>query len=152
MQVLLQRQNRFAVLDLQKTFSAISLAEVSKWLGYQIDKAHEFIQEMIDQGALNATIDLGGAEPVLRFYSNKSLGPFAKSEREYYVELKAQAQRANLMAEYVGMANRRLTLAKEYIDALRRRAKNKANGDDGQVLGEDAGEMAELDEDIMMDA
>lgn len=100
------------------------------------------------EGVLNADIDLSGDAPVLRFFSNQSKGPLAKTEKQYHAELLAQTKRTNVMADYVKMSDRRLTLTKEYIDSLRRRIKNKEeNG--GHLDAVD--DPSQMDEDIMMD-
>jgi COP9 signalosome complex subunit 3 len=135
---------------MQETYSAVPLSTVSNWLKVNVDALHAFIEEMVAEGALNADIDLNGDEPVLRFYSNQSKGPLAKTEKQYHEELLAQTKKTNAMADYVKMSDRRLTLSKEYIDALRRRMRNKdENG--MAVSGEPLDESSQLDEDIMMD-
>jgi COP9 signalosome complex subunit 3 len=105
---------------------------------------------MVTEGALNAEIDGSGAEPVLRFFSNQSKGPLAKTEKEYHSDLIKQTKRTNAMADYVKMSDRRLTLTKEYIDAIRKRARNQE--DKGMAAsGEPLDDPTQLDEDIMMD-
>ena len=141
---------RFLILSMQETYSAVPLSTVSTWLGIKPDELHAFIEEMVAEGALNADIDLGGSEPVLRFYSSQSKGPLARTEKEHHGELIAQTKRTNLMAEYVKMSDRRLTLTKEYVDALRKRARNK--DENGMApTGEPLDDASALDEDIMMD-
>jgi COP9 signalosome complex subunit 3 len=149
-QLLTTRLPRFHILDMQKTYSAVPLSDVSKWLDFKVDALHAFIEEMVAEGALNADIDLNGAEPVLRFYSNQSKGPLAKTEKEYHGELLTQTKRTNAMAEYVKMSDRRLTLTKEYIHALRRQMRNK-DGEGGLMAPEALDDARDLDEDIMMD-
>lgn len=135
---------------MQDTYSAVPLSTVSSWLHIKVDKLHEFIEEMVAEGALNADINLSGDEPVLRFYSNQSKGPLAKTEKEYHAELITQTKRTNAMADYVKMSDRRLTLTKEYIDALRKRARNKE--ENGMApTGEPLDDPSQLEEDIMMD-
>ena len=144
------RAPRFLILGMQDTYSAVPLNQVANWLDFKVDELHAFIEAMVAEGALNADIDLSGAEPVLRFYSNQSKGPLAKMEKEYHAELIAQTKRTNAMAEYVKMSDRRLTLTKEYVEALRKRARHK--DDAGMaVTGEPMDDPSQLDEDIMMD-
>jgi COP9 signalosome complex subunit 3 len=136
---------------MQNTYSAIPLSTASNWLNISVDELHALVEEMVGEKALNADIDLTGNEPVLRFYSNQSKGPLAKTEKEYHAELITQTKRTNAMADYVKMSDRRLTLTKEYIEALRKRARNKdENG--GVVIGNDGlDDPSQIDEDIMMD-
>jgi COP9 signalosome complex subunit 3 len=149
-QLLLDRLPRFQILGIQETYSAVPLSTVSNWLGIKVDALHAFIEEMVAEGALNADIDLDGSEAVLRFYSNQSKGPLAKTEKQYHTELLTQTKKTNAMTDYVKMSDRRLTLTKEYIDALRRRMRNK--DDNGMhVSGDSIDDPSALDEDIMMD-
>ncbi|KIW03042.1 uncharacterized protein PV09_05694 [Verruconis gallopava] len=153
-QLLVSRLPRFHILSMRDIYSAVPLTTVSSWLSIPPDTLHAFVEEMVSEGALNASIDLDSSPDsgaVLRFYSNQATGPLAKSEKQYHAELLAQTQRTNAMAEYVKMSDRRLTLTKEYVEALRRRMKNK-EGDQGMATtGEPLDETGGLDEDIMMD-
>ena len=150
-QLLLNRIPRFHILSMQDTYSAVPLSKVSGWLDIEVDELHALIEGMVSEGALNADIDLNGEEPVLRFYSNQSKGPLAKTEKQYHAELIAQTKRTNAMADFVKMSDRRTQLNKEYIDLLRKRARNK-EGDNGMaVTGEPLDDPSQLDEDIMMD-
>lgn len=140
---------RFQILRMQDTYSAVPLSTVSQWLDIKVDFLHEFISEMVAEGALNADLDLDGSEPVLRFYSDQSKGPLAKTEKEYHVELTKQAKRTNAIAEHVRMCDQRLSLTKEYVDAMSRRRKSK--DDPLHSMGTQMDMESTIDEDIMMD-
>ena len=151
MQLLLTRIPRFQILVMQDTYSAVPLASVASWLSFKVDELHAFIEEMVAQGALNADIDLSGEEPVLRFCSNQTKGPLAKTEKEYHAELITQTKRTNSMAENVKMSDRRLTLTKEYIEALKKRSRNKESDNGMAATGDSLDDPTGLEEDIMMD-
>ena len=112
MQLLIARLPRFHILSIQETYSAVPLSTLSKWLDRSVDELHEFIMEMVSEKVLNAAIDLDGAEPVLRFYSNQTTGPLAKTEKEYHAELLLQTKKTNAMAENLKMSDRRLNTSK----------------------------------------
>jgi COP9 signalosome complex subunit 3 len=154
-QQLTARLPRFFVLRLQKTYSAIPLGMVARWLGLSADAAHNLIQQLIDEDAIDANIILrNGADEdaIVRFSTEQSKGPSAKSEEELHAKLIAQTARTNAMVEYVKLADRRLVLTKEYIDNLRKRARNK--DDDGAAVDMDVSwDRAEYqDEDLMLDS
>ena len=86
---------------------------------------------------------------MLRFYSNQSKGPLAKTEKQYHAELVAQTERTNKMAEYVKVADRRISTTKEYIDSLRRRMRNKEENGHAGGAALDAPSFQE--EDVLMD-
>lgn len=149
-QLLFERIPRFQILSMQETYSAVPLSTVSSWLNMSPDNLHAFIERMVSEGILNADINLSGNEPVLRFYSNQSTGPLAKTEKQYTQELIEQTRRTNAMAEYVKMSDRRLNLTKEYVEALRKRSKR---GDENGMAatGEPLDDPVGMEEDIMMD-
>jgi COP9 signalosome complex subunit 3 len=148
---------RFYVLGLQKTYSAIPLSTVAEWLHQSADATHAFIEDLTSTGALNAKIVLREGPDqgaVLRFFSNQSSGPLAKSESQYYVQLQEQTLRTNTMLEFVKIADRRLTLTKEYVEAARKKLKAK---DEEAPVGEVMDTAQEWaggypDEDLMMDS
>lgn len=155
MQELSKQLQRFYILSLQKTYSAIPLSHAAQHLNQPPDLTHEIISSLISEGALNASIDLRDGpnqEAVLRFYSN-SAGPLAKTEEEYTAKLVRQTERTNAMMGHVKVADRRLMLTNEYIDAVRKKNKNK--DDDGMLGAEGMDTGAEWsayqDEDIMLD-
>jgi COP9 signalosome complex subunit 3 len=157
-QQLLLHLPRFHLLRLQKTYSAIPLSLVAKWLSQTPESAHTFIEELIATGGLNASIEFrdgANQEPVLRFFSDQARGPLAKSEKEYNAELINQAARTNAIVDFVKMADRRLVLTKDYVDGLRKRMRNKdEDGSLGALDGVDPSWDASgyQDEDIMLDS
>ncbi|TID22208.1 cop9 subunit 3 [Venturia nashicola] len=141
-QQLLQYLPRFQLAAFQKTYSALPLSMVANWLGQTSDNAHAFIEAVIAEGGLNATIELrdgASQEPVLRFFPDRASGPLAKSEKEYNAELINQASRTNAMVGFVKMADRRLVLTKDYVDGLRKRLRNK-DDDVGSMSMMDGGD------------
>lgn len=130
---------------------------VANWLRQTPDVAHAFIEAVIAEGGLNATMELrdgANQEPVLRFFPDRASGPLAKSEKEYNAELINQAARTNAMVDFVKMADRRLVLTKDYVDGMRKRLRNKdEDGSMGVMEGGDATSMWDTsgyqDEDLM---
>jgi COP9 signalosome complex subunit 3 len=143
------------VLSLQKTYSAIPLGMVAKWLNQSADAAHALIQELIEEDAIAAEIILRngpGEEAIVQFSTEQSKGPSAKSEEELHAKLITQTARTNAMVEYVKMADRRLMLTKEYIENIRKRARNKDDDGPNSIDMDISWDRAEYqDEDLMLD-
>jgi hypothetical protein len=147
---------RFFVLSLQKTYSAIPLSLVAKWLNQSADGAHGLIQQLIEEDAIAAKIVLRtgpGEDAIVQFSTEQSKGPSAKSEEELHAKLVTQTTRTNEVVEYVKMADRRLMLTKEYIDNLRKRMRSKDDDGPGSAEMDVSWDRAEFqDEDLMLDS
>jgi hypothetical protein len=142
------------VLSLQKTYSAIPLGMVAKWLNQSADAAHALIQQLIEEDAIAAEIILRnrpGEEAVVQFSTKQSIGPSAKSEEELHAKLINQTTRTNAMVEYVKLADRRLMLTKEYVDNLRKRARKDDDGPNSIDMDVSWDRAEYQDEDLMLD-
>lgn len=112
---------RFYVATLEKTYSAIPVTAVAGWLCQPPDEAQQYLEDLIQEGHLNARIEPssnGSQWPILRFFTDPSTGPRVKSEADQLLNVQRQAQRTNLLAEYVRDADRKLAITKEYIQKL----------------------------------
>ncbi|KAF2495050.1 hypothetical protein BU16DRAFT_378766 [Lophium mytilinum] len=151
---LVDHQMRLAVSKLKDTYSAIPLTHVAKFLGFSMQEAEAYVRTLVARGYLNASLDHTpgpNGTLVLRFYTDLTEGPLAKSEKEQHLELLQQTARTNKLAEQVKAADYRLTLNKDYLEHVRRlnkkAAANAASGDAMDVTWDEQ----EPEEDIMGD-
>jgi COP9 signalosome complex subunit 3 len=144
----------FQLLDLQKMYVAVPVKSVARCLHLGADQTFSYLEELISSGQLNATISLPddrNSEIVLRFYTGLSSGPLAKTEEQHYANLVRQTDRTNILAEYVKLADRRLSLNRFYIEALRKKLRNKGDDVEGILEQQEQSWQAEgfQDEDLM---
>lgn len=130
---------------------------MAELLGEGYEQTEAYLNSLIRDGYLNATVEhlSDPSEPtVLRFHSDLTTGPLAKSEKDQYEELLAQTRRTNELAEYVKAADHRLSVTKEYVEHLKKkqRAKeNKESSDLQETMQVDSWGVGEQDEDMMAD-
>lgn len=91
---------------------------------------------MIKNGHLNATIEQKSSNDpqswVLRFVVPSDSGPQARTEQHQHEELKRQAARTAMVAEYVRETDRKLSLNKDYISWLKQKADSTAAANGGE--------------------
>ncbi|KAF2088670.1 hypothetical protein K490DRAFT_39645 [Saccharata proteae CBS 121410] len=138
--------NRFFVKNLQKTYAAIPVSTVAKWMNQSTSATTTYIQTLIDDCFLNATIEQTPPSttsptttntdyPIVRFRSELSSG-FTKSEEQQRKDLLQQARRTQQLAEHVKQASQRLGLSKEFVELEKRKAKSKeGEGQQGPGAG-----------------
>jgi COP9 signalosome complex subunit 3 len=129
------------------------VTKVAKYLGDSVEVIRPYLEQLIDQGYLNATIEStpGSSDSeVLRFFPDGVDGPLGKAEEELHRELLDQTKRTNILVEYVKTADHRASLSKEYIDYLKAKTRKGDGGlEDPMDTSWDA--MDQPDEDMMSD-
>jgi len=146
---------RLYVSKLQLTYSAMPISVVAKYLNSSPEDTETYLKNLIDGGYVNARLDRISSPKetlVLRFFSDLTEGPLAKSEKQQHAELLEQTQRTNKLADQVKAADYRLSLNKDYLEHVKRQTKkaaaNAAAGEAMDVSWDDSGEP---EEDIMGD-
>ncbi|UJO21713.1 COP9 signalosome complex subunit 3 [Fulvia fulva] len=119
---------RYRVLDLQKTYAALSIARVAQLVDMRDTEAIQLLQQMIQGGHLNA--DLSSTDGVLRF-NETSVAPTAADD-----DLEGQTQRITTLVASIRDADRRLQLTKEYVDYAKRikRSGDAVSGDPADMM------------------
>lgn len=140
--------HRFYVAKLASTYTALPISNISTWLNISPAETASYLQSLITDGHLSATISRGPASstdqsPILRFHATEAEAPTIQAESEALNELKQQTLRTNLLAEYVRDADRRLAITKEYLQNLIRKEHDKAMATSAGELEKSSG-LAEL--------
>lgn len=123
------------VISLSKTYVSLPLEDIAHHLGEDPEVAEHYLGSLVASGQLNATLERPDtASPILRFHSNRSSGPLARSEKQLHADLVGQKQRILELADHLKDADRRLRLSKEYVDyAKTRRDRKEQTGDNGAM-------------------
>lgn len=134
------RQN-LLVVHLEKQFASVPLDYVAAKLEMTHDQTQRYLQQLIDNGSLNALLDKttdASQALILRFPQTTKAGVATKSEVQLRDELVAQTRRIKDLSDYVHELDRKLSLSKEYLEYTRKMRRNKEqqeqNGTDGQEI------------------
>ena len=116
---------RYLVLDLQKTYAALTVDRVAAHLSLAADVTLRVLSQMIEGLYLNATLTPGSTagEAIIRFNSTSST--LATSQQS---DLALQTKRIELLVAAVRDADCRLQLTKEHV-AMAKRSKSSAAPD-----------------------
>ena len=128
------------------------MSNIANSVGASVDEIAQYLDTLIKDGYLNACLeqtDQANVGVVLRFYLDPTQGPLAKTEKQRQQALFEQTLRTNLLAEQVKDADYRLSLAKEYLDMIKRNNKAQAQGGDAMDTAWD--DSIDAEEDIMGD-
>ena len=123
---------QFSVLQLEKTFAALTIADITRKTSPNPNDYAETAQclvQLIAAGKLNATISKPSEDPaswVVRF-SDPTSGPLARSEEQQYEALAKQTQKVNVLTNHMREMDRKLSLNKDYIGDARRKKKQAAS-------------------------
>lgn len=150
---------QFSVLQLGKTYAALTVADVARRTSPDPNDhagTGEYIIHLISTGVLNATISQPSNDPaswILRF-SDSTTGPLSRTEEQRHQHLEKQTQKINTLMEHIREADRKLSLSKDYIAEAKRAKKSRLNGLEGGA--EESpwmmhGDVYEHDEDMMAD-
>jgi len=150
---LLDHQMRLYVSKLQRTYSAMPITLVAKYLGMDEQHTETYLKDLIAGGYVNARLEQTPDKTlVLRFFADITEGPLAKTEKQQHAALLEQTMRTNKLAEQVKAADYQLSLNKDYLEHVRRlnrkAAADAAAGEAMDVSWDDSGEP---EEDIMGD-
>jgi COP9 signalosome complex subunit 3 len=143
---------RSYVSRLSRTFSAIPVSNIAANVGGSAEDVAQYLETLIKGGYLNARLEQSeksNAGTVLRFFLDPTHGPLAKTEKQQQQALFEQTLRTNVLAEQVKDADYRVSLAKEYIDHLKRQ--NKKQGAAGDAMDTAWDDGLDAEEDIMVD-
>ncbi|KAI9810393.1 MAG: hypothetical protein M1827_006279 [Pycnora praestabilis] len=131
---ILDAHRRFAIINLEKTYSTLSIPEISiRTSPTENDhtEVEAYIVSLISSGQLNATL-FHPSDPqrptMLQFASSSTAGPQAQTEAVQYKDLQDQTMKIMRLAEHVKETDRRLALSKEYIEWMKKAKKNKGSG------------------------
>ena len=150
---------QFSVLQLGKTFAALTVADIARRTSPDPNDyagTGEYVIHLISSGVLNATISQLSDDPaswILRF-SDSTSGPLSRTEEQQYQHLEKQTRKINLLMEHIREADRKLSLNKDYIAEAKKAKKTRLNDAEG---GMDEspwmthGDAYEHDEDMMAD-
>jgi COP9 signalosome complex subunit 3 len=152
----IQAYRRFSVLRLEKTFAALTVADIArKTSPHPNDYAGtgQYIVSLISAGEFNATLSEPSEDPaswIVRF-SDSTSGPLARSEEQRYDALVKQTGKIKVLIDHIGETDRKLSLSKDYISDAKKKKKEKlVDGEDGSPwIGQDT--PFDHDEDMMAD-
>ena len=146
-----QAFRKFAVLNLGKTFAALSIAEVARRTSPDVrdlDETKAYLGTLIASGALRAVITDGANEDqTLRFLASTTS---TRSEAPVEALLAAHTQELQILLKHVDDTEHRMEVTKEYVDYLKKL--KKIRDDDKKNGGTSTGRSAavdDVDEDMM---
>lgn len=150
---------QFSVLQLGKTYAALTIADVARRTSPDPNDhagTGEYIIHLISTGVLNATISQPSNDPgswILRF-SDPNTGPLSRTEEQRHQHLQKQTQKITSLMEHIREADRKLSLNKDYISEVKKGKKARLNGVEGGAEENPwtmQGDIYEHDEDMMAD-
>ena len=153
MQQVYWAHRKFSVLNLEKTFTALSIAQIARRTSpdpADLEETQSYISSLISAGELAATLS-PSSDPsqgaIVRFLPSPIQ---TKSEPDLKKDLARQRAELATLLQHVQSEEYRLEISKEYIDQLRKMKKAL----DG--MGEKGGtsknaDALEMDEDVMGD-
>lgn len=126
---------RFLILRLEQTYAAVPISIVARLTSPQPDNHAEteaYVNSLISSGQLNATLEVStvpGMGSMLRFATNSTGGPLARSETQQDENLTQQTIKLAQLGKHIKDTARRMELSKEYLDWVRKQRRNKANAE-----------------------
>ena len=143
------------VVQLGKTYVALPLQDIAQHLGESPQATEQYLATLVASGQLNASLEQPGApsdspSPILRFYSDRSFGPLARSEKQLHADLIEQKERILELSDHLKAADHRLCLSKEYVEYAKTNRDRKEQAADGGAMDLDWGGPGD-DEDMMGD-
>ncbi|OJD21574.1 hypothetical protein ACJ73_07085 [Blastomyces percursus] len=149
-QVLVAYQ-RFSIVKLEKTFAALSIPDITSYLGPDAQMTDIAIADLITTGQLRASLihaSESSTPTVLRFTSSTAnLGHL--SEVKFSAELGTQRNRLETLLKNVRETDIKLELGREYIESLRKAPRpSDVESRERSMAGVSNGE---IDEDVMGD-
>ena len=146
---------QFSVLRLEKTFAALTIANIARKTSPDPNdyaETGQYIVHLISARKLNATISEPSENPakwIVRF-SDSTSGPLARSEEQQYEALAKQTRKLENLLDQVRETDRKLSLSKDYIADAKKKKKEKAEAaEEGNAwMGQDP---FDQDEDMMAD-
>ncbi|KAK8242526.1 hypothetical protein IWZ00DRAFT_379587 [Phyllosticta capitalensis] len=149
-------QSKVFVKNLQKTYAAAPLSNVATWINKSPEAVEQYLQALIDEGFLNAAIEQPSpdAAKILRFHGTDHCNmPATRAEEQQLAALTVQVKKTQELADHLKAATHRLTMSREHVEYMKKRAKNKENSDPslGGETMDTSWEAYDQDEDMMAD-
>lgn len=150
---------QFSVLQLGKTFAALTVADVARRTSPDPNDyagTGDYVIHLISTEVLNATISQPSNDPaswILRF-SDSTSGPLSRTEEQQQQHLEKQTRKIKILMEHIREADRKLSLKKDYIAEAKRAKKTRMNDQEGgldETNWMTHGDAFEHDEDMMAD-
>lgn len=149
LQQVIEQFRKLSVRRLGDIYAAVPLQRVALEYNQAEAAMEQYLQALIAEGYLKASIENTSSGKVLRFAQGRTNG--VRSEVQSRNELLLQQRKIEELAAHVSEADRRLALSKEYVDYTVRRAKSDGRGPHDEGVGVFAGRaVSELDEDENM--
>ncbi|GAB7348375.1 hypothetical protein MBLNU459_g6812t1 [Dothideomycetes sp. NU459] len=122
---------RYRVIDLQKTYSALSVERIAVHLSLSAASTTALLGTMIRDGHIQATLPQthDASPPVLRFLSHDPNSPTVGLDQDRI--LQAKYAQIDELSRHVYDAERKLAVTKEYIDFVRRNKRAEGAGAPG---------------------
>ena len=147
---------KFSILELEKTYSALTVAEIARCTSsdpYDYAETGRYMVHLISSRQINATISEPSQDPetwIIRF-SDSTSGPLARSEEQQYEALLKQTRRVKTLTDHIKEIDRKLSLSKDLIVDAKKRRKEKIEqgGSEGEHVWSRDG--FDQDEDMMAD-
>lgn len=147
---------KFSILELEKTYSALTIAEIARCTSsdpHDYAETGRYVVHLISSRQLNATISEPSQDPetwIIRF-SDSASGPLARSEEQQYEALLKQTRKVKTLTDHIKEIDRKLSLSKDLIaDAKKRRKeKNEQGVNEGEHFW--SRDAFDQDEDMMAD-
>lgn len=145
----LTASHKFAILSLEKIFTALSVPEVSRYLQTAEAETTSFISHLISTGELSASLTCPSpSDPaILRFNYTEGNSLEYETEARFDGELVRERKRLARLTQNVSRSDVRAELSKEYIDQLKRATSRKSDAQTHSKTLRTFGE----DEDMMDD-
>ena len=150
---------QFSVQRLQKTYAALTVAEVTRRTSENptaYANTGQYIIKLISTGQLNATISRPSEDPaswIVRFCNPSEKGPQVRSEEQQLEDLMRLVGNVKALTVHIKEADRKYGLSKEYLQETKRVRKFKeiSNELDGGNSWNTPGDPFDHDEDVMAD-
>lgn len=123
------KHRELVVSKLASTYSRVSFGLVAQRLGISDGGAREYVQELVQQGLLEASIEKEGASRRVLRFNNAGL---QKPEQQVRAELERQTRRIKELAEQVAEADQRLSMSKEWVEHTVKQSRSKGHAHEVQ--------------------
>ncbi|KAB8345997.1 hypothetical protein FH972_023049 [Carpinus fangiana] len=115
------RHRQLAISKLANTYAVVPFSMVAKLLSISDSDAAQYVQRLVQEGLLQASIEQAEGQSVLRFGEKQG----QESEQQLKAELLRQTKRIKELSRYIAEADRRLGLSRDYVEHVSRQRKQK---------------------------
>lgn len=134
---IISAHRRFAVINVSKTFAAISipaLAQRTSQIPDDVAETENYVASLIADGQLNATLTASpdpNKPSIVRFADFNQKGSLVRTEKQRHNELLRHKHRMDILTKHMEGVDRKMELTKEYVEWTRKTRKAKETGDSG---------------------